>query len=108
MALLAKGDHAGAEPVLRECHTIREKTMPESWLRWNAASMLGEALAGQGRHAEAEPLLLQGYERMEPPDEPIPRRRRREARERIVALYEAWGKPEAAARWRSGEGGDGR
>ena len=32
---------------------------------------------------------------------PVWRARKAQALERIVALYEAWGKPEEAARWRA-------
>jgi tetratricopeptide (TPR) repeat protein len=99
MALLEKGDPAGAEPVLRECLAIREKAMPESWLRWNTASLLGEALAKAGRFEEAEPLLLAAYEKLDPPEGLA--HRREEALRRIVDLYEAWGKEEPAAKWRA-------
>jgi tetratricopeptide (TPR) repeat protein len=97
--LLKKAQHAEAEPVLRECPALREKKNPENWSRYNTMSMLGEALCGQGKHAEAEALLVEGYEKMAPP-EPLTVRKR-EALERIVKLYEAWGKPEKAAEWRA-------
>ena len=61
--------------------------------------MLGEALSGQGKHAEAEPLLLEGFEKMAPPD-PLAFRKS-EALDRIVTLYESWKKPEKAAEWRA-------
>lgn len=61
--------------------------------------MLGEALAGQGRYAEAEPLLVEGYEKMAPPKSAVSRKR--EALERVIKLYETWGKPEEAARYRA-------
>lgn len=84
---------------------MREKELPGSWLRWNATSVLGEAL-GEGKHAVAEPLLLDGYEKLVPP---VPRaHRNRESLERIARLYEAWGKPEKAAEWKARlEAGDG-
>jgi tetratricopeptide (TPR) repeat protein len=101
--LILRGkDYAEAAPLLRECLDIREKTMPDHWLRWNAASLLGGALSGLGRYEEAEPLLIEGYEQMEPPtDVPTAVTRKAEALARIVALYEAWEKPEEAARWRA-------
>ena len=99
MCLLKQAKYADAEPLLRECLVIREKELPDHWLRWNALSMLGEALSGQGKHAEAEPLLIEGYEKMLPPD-PLSFRKR-EALDRIIALYEAWGKPDKAAEWRA-------
>jgi hypothetical protein len=88
-----------AEPILRACLEIRARELPDDWLRHNAASMLGEALVGLGKHAEAEPLVVEAYERMEPP--PDIAYRKGEALERVIALYEAWGKEEKAAEWRA-------
>src|SRR5262245_15999228 len=56
---LKAGDDA--DPLLRECLAIREKAQPDAWTTCNARSMLGAALLGQGKLAEAEPLLLDGY-----------------------------------------------
>jgi hypothetical protein len=97
-----------AETALRESLSLYEKTGPGSWTYWHVASLLGGCLAGQERFAEAEPLLLDGYLKMQPPGAPVPRRWHRAAGERIVALYEAWGKPEKAAEWRArlAKGGD--
>ena len=82
LALLQLDRPGEAEPILQECLRIRETSMPERWLRFNAMSLLGGALAGQGRHDEAEPLLLEGYAGMEGrPD--ASRRRVHEARRRL-------------------------
>jgi len=70
--------------------SIRTEKLPDSWLRFNAMSLLGEALSGLGKHAEAEPLLLEGYAKMQPPKNAASRKS--EALERIVKLYESWGK----------------
>ena len=67
-------------------------------------SLLGGALLGQGRYAEAEPLVVAGYEGMKAREARIAvpeRSRLREAAERVVRLYEAWGKPEQAAAWKA-------
>jgi hypothetical protein len=88
-----------AEQVLRRCLDLRTRTPTDPWLRYNAMSLLGGAVLGQGRHAEAEPLLLEGYEKMEPPADAA--NRRSEALERVIALYESWGKPEEVAAWRA-------
>src|SRR5439155_3852454 len=53
-----------AEPLLREALRIYEKQAPEAWYRFDAQSRLGECLAARARYAEAEPLLLAGYEGM--------------------------------------------
>jgi eukaryotic-like serine/threonine-protein kinase len=53
--LLESQRYAAAEQVLGESLAIREKQVPESWLRFNAASMLGGALLGQKKYDEAKP-----------------------------------------------------
>ena len=67
-------------------------------------SELGGALLGQGRYSEAEPLVVRGYEGIKVGEATIPPpvrfRMLLEAAERVVALYEAWGKPEQAAAWK--------
>src|SRR5262249_23497309 len=42
-----------AERLFRECLAIREKKLPDDWLRFNALSMLGGALATQKKFTEA-------------------------------------------------------
>src|SRR5262249_1703045 len=44
-----------AESLLREYLAIREKTKPDAWNTFNTMSMLGGALLGQKKYAEAEP-----------------------------------------------------
>jgi tetratricopeptide (TPR) repeat protein/tRNA A-37 threonylcarbamoyl transferase component Bud32 len=93
-----------AEPILRECLAIRERAVPGEWPRFDAMSLLGGALLGRGRHAEAGPLLLRGYEGMRDRRAQIPAQGRvflTEAGERVVRLYESWGKSETAAAWRA-------
>ena len=53
-----------AEPLLRECLAIREKSQPDDWSTFNTKSMLGGVLLGQKKFAETEPLLLTGYQGM--------------------------------------------
>jgi tetratricopeptide (TPR) repeat protein len=101
--LLQVKAYADAEPLLRECLAIREKTQPDLWNTSNTKSMLGGALLGQKRYAEAEPLLVAGYEGMMRREAMIPPQARislTEALERLVQLYEATNKPDEAARWR--------
>jgi hypothetical protein len=102
--LLNRSKWSEAEQLLRECLAIREKAVPDDWLRFNAMSLLGGALLGQGRYAEAEPLLGQGYEGMKVRAAKIPaagKPRLPEAAVRVVRLYEAWGKPDKAAEWKA-------
>ena len=102
--LLGQSRWSEAEPPLREALAIREKVTPDDWSRYNDMSMLGAALLGQGRHAEAEPLVVSGYEGMKARETRITlteRYRLREAAERIARLYEAWDRPDQAAAWKA-------
>jgi serine/threonine protein kinase len=95
---------AAAEPVLRECLAIRQKQDPNGYRYFNAESVLGGSLAGQGKYSQAEPLLLSGYQGMQQLGAKLPeigKPRFQRAGERIVALYEAWGKPDKASEWRA-------
>jgi tetratricopeptide (TPR) repeat protein len=101
--LLRQHKHAEAEIALRDCLALRTKQQPDAWATFNVQSMLGDALLGQKRYAEAEPLLKDGYEGMKAREKAIPppaKARLTEALERLVRLYEAWGKPEQAEPWR--------
>jgi serine/threonine protein kinase/tetratricopeptide (TPR) repeat protein len=99
--LLGAGKATDAEPVLRECLAIRERKELDAWTTFHAKSMLGRTLAAQKKYADAEPLLLQGYKGMK--EKAIGARARSrltEALERLVQLYDAWGKKDEAAKWR--------
>ncbi len=102
--LLLEKKPAEAELKLREGLTILRKIRPDEWRTFDTESMLGEALLDQKKYAEAEPLLLSGYEGSKRREEAIPpqdKPRLTKALERVVRLYEAWGKEEKAARWRA-------
>ena len=77
---------------------------PDDWRRFDAMSLLGGSLLGQGRYAEAEPLIVQVYEGMKARESRIPvpaRSLLREAAERVVRLYQDWNKPDQAAAWKA-------
>jgi hypothetical protein len=102
--LLQQRKCAEAEPILRECLKIREAKLPDDWLRFNAESLLADSLRGQKKYAEAEPLLLSGYEGMKAREAKIPadgKVRLTQAGTRILQLYVDWGKLEKAAEWRT-------
>ena len=104
LGLLEAKAYGQAEPILRECMAIREKTMPEHWLLFNTHSMLGGALLGQEKYAEAEPLLIAGYEGLLQLENSIPPQgkiRLTEAIERLVELYTSLEKPDEVNKWQA-------
>jgi tetratricopeptide (TPR) repeat protein len=101
--LLKQRKPAEAEPLLRTCLAIRQRNQPDAWSTFNARSLLGAALAGQQKYAEAEPLLRAGYQGLQARKKAAPPQAQRnltDALERLVRLYDAWGKPDQAAAWR--------
>jgi tetratricopeptide (TPR) repeat protein len=103
IVLIQFGQPAEAEAMLRECLAIREKQMPDDFRVFNARSLLGLALLLQQKYAVAEPLLLQGYEGLRQREARIPATtfvRVTDVLEWLVQLYDGWGKPEQAAKWR--------
>jgi serine/threonine protein kinase len=102
-ALLQLKAWSDAEQILRECLAIRQRDEADAWTTFNTQSMLGAAHLGQQKYAEAEPLLLQGYEGLKVRETKIPKVTTAylaDALERLVQLYDALGKDAEAARWR--------
>ena len=80
------------------------EVQPDVWTTFNTRSLLGGSLLGQGKYAEAEPLIVSGYEGMKAREAKIPapsKPRLHQAAERVVRLYEAWGKPDKVREWRA-------
>jgi tetratricopeptide (TPR) repeat protein len=70
--------------------------------RGRIVSGLGQALAGQGKFAEAEPLVIGGFSELMANRETFwgdPTRMCREAGEAVVRFYRAWDKPDKAVQW---------
>jgi hypothetical protein len=101
---LAQRRPAEAEPMARHALAFYQERFPDHWERHDALSLVGAALAGQKKYAEAEPLLVQGYEGLKEREARIPflwrKKRPAEAGARIVNLYNAWGKTDKADEWR--------
>jgi serine/threonine protein kinase/tetratricopeptide (TPR) repeat protein len=102
---LKQARYAEAELLLREDLARRGTQQPGDWSMFNTQSLLGGALVGQKKYAEAEPLLVQGYEGLKQRSATIPGQfrtaRLTEALERLVQLHDAWGRPDEAAEWRT-------
>jgi non-specific serine/threonine protein kinase/serine/threonine-protein kinase len=110
--LLHDQKYAEAEASLREaCIGLAnpKNGFSDNQLRYACESELGASLVGQKKYAEAQPLLLNGYEglvrtqrlrelmyaaRIEPRMTAV------EAAAWIARMYEEWGKPQQAAEWR--------
>jgi len=104
--LLQSNGFAEAEPLFRECLAIREKLEPDAWQTFHVRSLLGAALLGQKKHADAEPQLLAGYEGMKQREKTMSiyidyELRLPEALDRLVELYTATKKPDEAKKWRA-------
>jgi tetratricopeptide (TPR) repeat protein len=101
---LRQKEYAKAEPLLREGLSYHKKVMPNYWQRFHSEILVGESLRGQKKYADAEPFLIKGYEGMKEREAKIPavlKQHLTEAGERVVPLYDDWGKPEEAAKWRA-------
>jgi hypothetical protein len=89
--------------VLDQCLAIYEKEWPDSWRTFEVKSLLGGALLGQRKYADAEPLLREGYQGMKERAAkivPTDQGSLTDALERLVRLHDAWGKPDEATKWR--------
>jgi hypothetical protein len=64
LAYQPQGRFAESEPLAREALEFNRKQQPDDWPSFRAESLLGASLAGQKKYAEAEPLLLEGYQGM--------------------------------------------
>ena len=85
---------------LRESLAVRQANYPKGhWLIASSESILGEHLVLEKRFAEAEQRLLSSEQKLlaaRGEDAPVIQ----DARNRIVKLYETWGKPAETAQWR--------
>jgi eukaryotic-like serine/threonine-protein kinase len=82
---------------------VRQRKLPDDWLMFNARRLVGAALLGQERYADAGPLLISGYEGMKQREDMIPAASKvnvKEALKNLVKLYEDEEQPEDAAKWK--------
>jgi tetratricopeptide (TPR) repeat protein len=109
MGMLARnqflqGKYQEAEEMCRKALPPLVETAPDDWRSFEAMSILGAALVGQSEFAEAEPLLIDGYEGLAETRSSIPpfaKQRPLEAIKRLIELYESWGKPDKMATWQA-------
>jgi eukaryotic-like serine/threonine-protein kinase len=97
-----EGKYALGEALAREALTGYEETKSDVWERYNSQSLAGASLAKQRRYAEAEPLLVAGYEGMEQRKATIPAAywsSLDRAGASLVQFYLDGGKTDKAAEW---------
>jgi len=100
-ALLEDGQAAAAEPLLREAWALAsERLLPRHVIRAEAAAALGGTFVARGRYAEAEPLLVAAYEELQA-SRGSGHPSTAKAQDRLVRLYESWGRSSDAARYRA-------
>jgi non-specific serine/threonine protein kinase/serine/threonine-protein kinase len=95
---------ADAEPLLREAVSRGDSFFVDSWRTHHARLLLGVALLGQQKFADAEPLLVLGYEALRERESQIPRETGAPLDQSVqwaVELYEAAGQAGKAADWRT-------
>ena len=98
---LTQGRFAEAESLLREAMSGTGNQNLTVWDTFDRQSLLGASLLGQGRYADAEPLLIAGYEGLRKLSPAISvEANLPEAGLRLVRLYSARGKPDKADEWR--------
>jgi serine/threonine protein kinase/tetratricopeptide (TPR) repeat protein len=102
-AYLKQKKYGEAESLLRQMLSIQKNKQQRSWQYFDTESRLGGSLVAQNKFAEAEPLLVAGYDSLKEREREIPPKRRiriREALARVVQLYDGWGKTDKASEWR--------
>jgi tetratricopeptide (TPR) repeat protein len=94
------GRAAEAEPLLRKVLDQQIRSLPEGNNQIaSTKGALGECLTAQKRYAEAETLLLDDYNTLKSRFGEQDIRLKRVA-QLLTELYDAWGKPDQAARYR--------
>jgi hypothetical protein len=89
---------------LREGLAVCDRLNPKSPQRYLTASLLGAALTGQKKYAEAEPLLVDSATLFKANAAQFTtaaqQKMVQDTVQRVIDLYDAWDRPEDAARWR--------
>lgn len=95
--------YGAAEEAYRPVLAVYQRKAPQTVPYHEVASLLGAALAGQKKFAEAEPLALGGAEFLKARAATLSEAdhgRMAAATQRLIDLYVAWGRAEEAVRWR--------
>ena len=97
----ARGDFAACGSGARVALEHRQPSKENDWMSHFGQALEGRALAGTGKYAEAEPLLLGGYHGIVAQTKALDEQsfRLAEVRRWLAELYHAWGKADRAAEW---------
>ena len=99
--LMDRKAHGEAELLLRDALDVLNDGLPDTrWRVVEVQSMLGNSLAGQHRFEEAEALLLDSHAALRE-ERGLDHQSTQRGLEWLVGLYEDWGRPEEAERYRS-------
>ncbi|HWA15037.1 MAG TPA: tetratricopeptide repeat protein, partial [Gemmatimonadales bacterium] len=93
------GDAREGEALLRTAMANAGSDSTRS-MPWRIRILLGYCLARQQRFAEAEPLMLEGYQRLAAVPN-VPPQITGAMLNRMAQLYQLWGKPEREQEWRA-------
>jgi serine/threonine protein kinase/Tfp pilus assembly protein PilF len=95
-----RGDTVRVSALIERAVSIWRKELPDGhWQIARSRAVLGKSMLQQGKFAEAEPILLQSYAILEK-QRGTSDLGTRQVRSWLVQLYEHWGKPNDAARYR--------
>jgi WD40 repeat protein len=99
--LMVQARYLEAESLLRLALEKDGRNQPDTYHEFYTQYMLGKCLFAEKRFAEAEPLLVGGPTNMAQRPTPSYYPTLKESpRLKIAEFYDAWGKPDEAAKWR--------
>jgi hypothetical protein len=94
---------AEAETVARESLANREQNMPDQWPTFHTRSVLGGIFSKEKKYAQAEPLLISGYQGLKQREHKLNLEGRFCAKgsvSRLVEFYEQTHQSDQAAEWK--------
>jgi hypothetical protein len=101
LSLVDQGRAREAESFLRESLKLRRAALPgDHWLIASSEQVLGSCLFALHRYRDAEPLLLHAHRGLAATVGET-HERTLDTRKSLIALYEAWDKPQLAREWRA-------
>jgi hypothetical protein len=102
--LVGERKYEEATPIARQSLGVCEERMPDNWRTFHLQSLLGQSLLAQTNYAEAEKLLLAGYDGMKQRASNNPEKigpELKKAAESLAHLYEVLNRPQDVEKWRT-------